>query len=166
MTKIKLKFIHEYNRRGKPYYYFRRRGFKQVRLPGLPGSDEFMAAYQEALSSSQPKEIGANRTKPGTVNAAIVGYYQCLAFRELALGTQLTRRHIHKGVATLEPKHIQRMIDRLRSAHARNWLKALRHLLDFAVAEGFRKDNPARDVKLPKIIQTTSGMDPRRNLTM
>jgi integrase len=43
------------------------------------------------------------------------------------------------------------LIDRLRSAHARNWLKALRHLLDFAVAEGFSKDNPARSVKPPKL---------------
>jgi integrase len=119
-----------------------------------------MAAYEQALLQSQPKEIGANRTRPGTVNAAIVGYYQCLAFRELALGTQRTRRHIlerfrqqngDKSIATLQSSHVQRMIDRLRSAHARNWLKALRHLLDFAVAEGFRKDNPARDVKLPKM---------------
>src|SRR5262249_6026454 len=99
-------------------------------------------------------------TKPGTVNAAVVGYYQCLAFRELALGTQRTRRHIlekfreqhgDKSIATLQAEHIQRMIGRMRSAHARNWLKALRHLLDFAVAEGFRPDNPARGVKPPKL---------------
>src|SRR5262245_50158535 len=100
MTRIKLEYVHEYTRRGKPYYYFRRRGFKQVRLPGLPGSAEFMAAYEQALSQSRPKEIGANRTKPGTVNAAIVGYYQCLAFRELASGTQLTRRHIGESFAS------------------------------------------------------------------
>jgi hypothetical protein len=94
MTRIKLEYIHEYARRGKPYYYFRRRGFKQVRLPGPPGSAEFMAAYERALSGTQPKEVGTNRTRPGTVNAAVVGYYQCLAFRETAMGTQLLRRRI------------------------------------------------------------------------
>ncbi len=32
---------------------------------------------------------------------------------------------------------------------ARNWLKALRHLLEFAAAEGFRIDNPTQGIKLP-----------------
>src|SRR5215831_14973953 len=134
MTRIKLEYVHEYIARGKPYYYFRRRGFKRVRLPGLPGSAEFMAAYQQALSASQPKEIGASRTRPGTVNAAIVGYYQCLAFRELALSTQVTRRHIlekfregngDKSIATLPAEFIQHLIDRMKPGHARNWIKAL-----------------------------------------
>ena len=47
---------------------------KNVRLPGLPGSAEFMAAYQAALGGviTQP-QIGASRTKPGSLNALIVG---------------------------------------------------------------------------------------------
>jgi integrase len=39
----------------------------------------------------------------------------------------------------------------MKPGQARNYLKALRHLLDFAVAEGFRADNPARGFKLPKM---------------
>jgi integrase len=35
----------------------------------------------------------------------------------------------------------------LKPAAARNWLKALRGLLEFAVAEGFRGDNPALNIK-------------------
>src|SRR5215469_16243483 len=94
MTRIKLDYVHEYrDRHGKLRRYFRRPGFKQIALPGLPGSSEFMAAYQQALAGL-PKEVGADRTRPGTVNAAIVGYYQCLAFRETATGTQLLRRRI------------------------------------------------------------------------
>ena len=100
MTRLKLDYVHEYrDRHGKLRRYFRRPGFKQVALPGLPGSDEFMTAYQLALAGQPPRvEIGAGRTKPGTVNAAIVGYYNSLAFA------------------------------------ARNWLKTLRGLLQFAVA--------------------------------
>jgi len=148
MTRIKLEYVHEYRSRERTYYYFRRRGFKRVRLPGLPGSAEFMAAYQQALSASQPKEIGANRTRPGTVNAAVVGFYQCLAFRETAMGTQLLRRRIlehfradhgDKRIATLPPEFIRRMLDRMGPGAARNWLKTLRALLDFAVA----RDSPA-----------------------
>ena len=59
---------------GAVFHYFRRPGFKRVRLPGLPGSREFLDAYQNALDGS-PLPIGAKRTKAGTVNAATVGYY-------------------------------------------------------------------------------------------
>ena len=161
MTRIKLDYVHEYcDRHGKLRRYFRRPGLRRVVLPGAPGSTEFMAAYEQALSGSQPKEIGANRTKPGTLNAAIVGYYTCLAFRELAPGTQVMRRRIlerfrerhgdHR-IATLPPEFIKRTLDRMKPGQARNWLKALRGLLDFAVADGFRADNPARGFKLAKM---------------
>ena len=41
-----------------------------------------------------PPPVGVNRTKPGTVNAAVVGYYQSFGFRELAPATQTERRNI------------------------------------------------------------------------
>src|SRR5262249_55945488 len=96
MTRIRLAHIHEYrDRHGKLRRYFRRPGFKRIPLPGLPGSDEFMTAYQLALAGQPARiEIGAGRTKPGTVNAAIVGYYSSVAFRSLALGTQKLQRSI------------------------------------------------------------------------
>jgi integrase len=159
MTSIRLPYVHAFrDRPGKVRYYFRRAGFKQIPLPGLPGSAEFNAAYETALAGV-PQEIGASRTKPGTVNAAIVGYYQSLAFRELAAGTQAMRRGILEKfreeagdwrIATLPQKFIAHRLSRMKPVAARNWLKALRALLDFAKAEGFRADNPARDVKLPK----------------
>jgi integrase len=159
MTRIRLAFVHEYrDRHGKLRRYFRRPGFKQISLPGLPGSDDFMAAYQLALAG-QPQQIGASRTKPGTVNAAIVGYYTSLAFRELAQGTQVMRRRIlehfraehgDKRIALLPQDFIKRTLGRMGPGAARNWLKALRSLLDFAVDEKFRADNPARGFKLGK----------------
>ena len=161
VTRINLKYVHEYKDvRGKLRRYFRRPGFKQIPLPGLPGSAEFNSAYEQALAGLPRREIGADRTKPGTVNAAIVGYYQCLAFRELAPGTQSKRsfilerfriEHGDKRIATLPPEFIHRVINRKTPAAARNWIAALRGLLDFAVAEKFRADNPARGVVLPKL---------------
>jgi hypothetical protein len=69
MTRIRLPYVHEFTaRHGKPRYYFRRAGFKQVRLPRLPGSTEFMEAYQAAVDSTAPVEIAASHTKPGTIN--------------------------------------------------------------------------------------------------
>jgi hypothetical protein len=50
MRGIRLKYIHQWvdKRDGgaKARYYFRHPGFKQIPLPGLPGSPEFMDAYQ------------------------------------------------------------------------------------------------------------------------
>ena len=63
MTKLPLRYVNEYRDvRGKVRRYFRRLGYKRIPLPGLPGSDEFMSAYQAALDQSEPLEIGANRT--------------------------------------------------------------------------------------------------------
>jgi len=48
MTKIKLAYIQEFvDRHGT----VRKAGCKTVMLPGAPGSDEFMEAYQRALAS-------------------------------------------------------------------------------------------------------------------
>jgi len=58
------KFVHGFiDRHGKPRFYFRRPGFKQLPLPGLPWSPEFMRAYEEALAG-QPALIGSERVKP------------------------------------------------------------------------------------------------------
>ena len=53
-------------------------------------------------------------------------------------------------ISTLEQRHIVKLLSRLKPAASRNWLKALRALLDFAVAEGFRPDNPAASIKFRK----------------
>ena len=51
MTKLPLRYVNEYRDvRGKVRRYFRRPGQKRIPLLGLPGSDEFMAAYQAALA--------------------------------------------------------------------------------------------------------------------
>jgi hypothetical protein len=69
-------------------------GRKRVPLPGLPWSPEFMEAREKALSGDwKAPELGASRTKAGTVNAAIISYYQSTAFTEgLAEGTRKSRR--------------------------------------------------------------------------
>ena len=46
---------------GRAHHYFRRRGFQRVRLPGLPWSPSFMAAYEAAMSGARTA-IGATRT--------------------------------------------------------------------------------------------------------
>jgi integrase len=157
MTRIKLPFVHAFvDRHLHVRHYFRRFG-RRIPLPGLPGSEEFMAAYHAAMAH-QP--VAENRTKPGSVNAAIVGYYTSLEFRSLALGTQAMRRAIlerfrvdngHKAIATLPPKWIAATLSKMQPHAARNWLKALRALAQFCIAQEFIATDPTQGVKLPKV---------------
>lgn len=164
MTRIKLDYIHEFrDRHGKVRRYFRRPGYKRIRLPGLPGSDEFMSAYQLALAGHERVEIGANRTKPGTVNAAIVGYYNSDAFCSLAPETKKRRRNIlehfraehgDKRIVTLPAAFIIKTLGKKSPAAARNWFKALRGLLQFAVANQYRRDDPTEGMKLARSVKS------------
>lgn len=162
VTKLPLRYVNEYRDvRGKVRRYFRRLGQKRIPLLGLPGSDEFMAAYQEALAGVESKlEIGASRTKPGTINALIVEYFKSDAFtKALAPETQRMRRNIldrfrtdhgDKRAATLQGKHVANLI-KARPVHAqKNWLKTLRGLMLFAIAENYRADDPTAGVKAAK----------------
>ena len=58
-------FVQQIDYQGAAYFYFRRPGFQRVKLPGLPWSPEFMAAYEAALAG-QVMPIGVGRRKPGS----------------------------------------------------------------------------------------------------
>jgi integrase len=148
---------------GAVFHYFRRPGYKRVRLPGLPGSREFVAAYQNALDQPQ-MSVGAKRTRAGTANAAIVGYYDStMYFGSLAPGTQTMRRailerfraeHGDKPIADMPTKFIVLTLNKLRPSVARNWLATIRHFMQYAVSAGLCASDPTQGVKLPKVKKT------------
>jgi integrase len=144
---------------GRPYNYFRRSGYPRVRLPGLPWSPDFMAAYSAAMESkSEP--IGAKRLRPGSVGAAVAMYFGSLAFTSLSPDWQAARRSILEKfraeygsypMATLPAKFINAKLHTLRPFSARNWLKALRALCRFCVEQGMCREDVTRDIQLPKV---------------
>jgi integrase len=152
------KFVHGYiDRHGKPRWYFRRPGFKQMSLPGLPWSPEFMAAYEEALAG-QPTPIGIRRVKPGTLHALAVSYFASPAFRTTRSITQYSYRNVidrlcaehgDKRVALLQREHVIKLLaaraDKPRAANALR--RSLRALMRHAVEMGMRADDPTRDVR-------------------
>jgi integrase len=156
------KFVHGFiDRHGKPRWYFRRAGFKQVRLPGLPWSPEFMSAYEAVLSETPRLEIGARRTKPGTVAAAVAGYFGSATFANLAESTHRTRRQIlerfraehgDKAIATLGKTHVERMVNAKAATPgaALNFLAALRALMRHAITVGLCADDPTVGIRGPK----------------
>ena len=145
-------------RTGRPRYRFRRRGFPKVKLPGVPGSAEFMAAYQMAMATAAAP-IGIKRNAPGSVAYVVAAYldWQSISVDRTGHASDPARhpRALPRGArqsafATMPPKFIVWLLDQKRPHVARNWLKALRALTRFAVALDFRKDDPARDIKLAR----------------
>jgi hypothetical protein len=151
MTKIRLEFVQAFiDRHGRVRHYFRRRGFKRIPLPGRPGSEEFMAAYRQALGADAPRiEIAASRTIGGTVNSVVAAYLDgspqsTSPFKTLAKETQRTRRHIlerfrekhgdkrvfrlerGKRVMLLTREHMQKMSMRRLRPHSRNAIFSIR----------------------------------------
>lgn len=155
--------VHEYtDRHGKARFYLRRPGMPKISLPGLPWSPEFMAAYEAAKSGAWVKpEIGSNRTLPGTVNAALVSYYQSTAFRDgLAESSQKMRRailerfreqHGDKRIALLHRTALQAIINKKSPAAQANFRKAMRGFLDHALALDMIKIDPLQGLKLVEI---------------
>jgi hypothetical protein len=70
VTRIRLAFVQEFFARGKVYYYFRKPGCARIRLPGLPGSTEFMTAYQAALDAAAYRARSASRARLMSVSTA------------------------------------------------------------------------------------------------
>src|SRR6516162_3940822 len=138
MTKIRLRFVQAFVSHGKSYYYFRKPGCARVKLPGLPGSEGFMAAYQAALAVSAPSsEIGVKRSIHGTVAALVAAYISSDVFRDLAPETRRTRwailqklrdEHGTKRVALLRHEHVEAMLRAKRPFPRQNLLKVLRPL--------------------------------------
>ena len=56
MTKIRLQYIHEFvDWHGKVRRYVRLPGRERVPLTGAPGTEEFMRAYETALTGEAPR---------------------------------------------------------------------------------------------------------------
>ncbi|CCE11551.1 putative Phage integrase family protein [Bradyrhizobium sp. STM 3843] len=136
-------------------------------LPGLPWSPEFMAAYEAAKARGDrvgPVIIGASRTMPGTVNAALVKYYSSDEFKNMTKDVrQQNRGYLEKWRATRGDKklrgwkheHVQGFIGKLTTPYAqRNNLRALRHFARWAKRERLLDVDPTTDIEKAKIVKT------------
>jgi site-specific recombinase XerD len=159
MVKIRLRYVVEdTDRHGNPRLYFRRVGQPKVRLPGLPGSNEFMAAYKAAMSASGDSHKRPRRLVRGSFGYLCLTYCASTTFKALDKSTQSWRRraldavcerHGEKPVALMQAKHVRKLRDELadRPGAARNRLKALRALFRWATEEDEAPHDPTRDVK-------------------
>jgi integrase len=161
MSRLRLRYVQAFVARktGAPFHYFRRPGFSRVRLPGLPGSEAFMTAYQAALGSA-PEPIGSGRSKPGSVAAAIASHYGSPAFKALAASSQAVRRavlerfgreHGDKHFPAMPTKFLRALLDAMEPTTAKNWLAAIRALIAHAIKSDLIENDPTLGIKLRRI---------------
>ena len=176
MADIKLSFVNSYRdfRNGKMRHVFRRKGCQRILLKGHPGSADFMAHYAELLAHSEDAaaQIGASKIKPGSIDALIVKYLKHDAFTKgLAKATQAARRPIldnfrqcvtpsghrygENRLATIGRKNIADALAGKTPIMQKVWLKALRHLIAFAIDQGDCKIDPTIGIKTTRPSKTS-----------
>jgi integrase/recombinase XerD len=171
MAEIKLDYVNSfYDSRGKLRHQFRRKGHKRITIKGRPGSPEFMDAYHallEKTGGAAPSEIGASRTKAGTVNALAVALYKNDVFTKgLAKETRDSWRRIidrfrefktpsgrvygENKIATIQKKSIVAFLEGKTANAQKNSLKAIRFLIRFAISQGELAHDPTEDIEVLK----------------
>jgi len=165
MVSLRLKHVVEdVDRHGNVRIYFRRPGFKKIRLKGLPGSAEFQAAYGEALGLTEGRSDapGHSRYARGSMAWLCQNYYRSADFRRLDARTQRVRRLILDGLcihgagplpySKLTATSILRWRDSKadRPEAANSLIKALRQLFAFAIEYRLSMKNPAKEVRYLK----------------
>jgi len=160
MTRIKLRYVNEYrDRHGKLRRYFRRPGSRAVPLPGLPGSIEFMAAYQAALALRAPPPPSPRHVVAGSLAAVAAGYLRSADFMNLSMTSQYSYRlalkpilaaHGHRLVRDLpknSARHIIEEIGANRPGMANLTRAVLSKVMAYAMETGVRNDNPFSGLK-------------------
>jgi integrase len=158
MTRIKLPYVHEFiDRHGRVRRYVRKGG-KHIALPGLPGSPEFMQAYQTALGTKAVPI--APRNREGTLAALVARFLQSADFVNLKPGSQRTYRkalgpvlaaHGHRLVGDLELDKARRLVEDIgtRAPGMANLTRAvLAKLFGYGMDIGLHRDNPF--VRVPR----------------
>src|SRR4051812_31946442 len=121
LASIRLKHVTaDRDRHGNIRYYVRLSGERKRRLRGLPGSEEFMAGYQAAISKVQDEPRLHRIVSPGSFRATVAAYYASPEFIGLDASTKAWRRRAldevcraHGGnpVFRMEPNHVRKLRD-------------------------------------------------------
>jgi len=153
VTRLRLKYVHEYiDRHGRVRRYVRKGG-KHIPLPGMPGSPDFMEAYQAALRL-KPTPIVTTRNRENTLAALVERFLLSADFVNLKAASQKTYQkalgpvlsaHGHRLVGDLEIDKARKVIEDIgaRAPGMANLTRSvLTKLFNYAVDIGLRRDNP------------------------
>jgi integrase len=160
MVRVRFRYVVEdVDRYGNVRLYFRRKGQPKIRLHGLPGSDEFIRAYSDALAGVKDEKKPYQQSSKGSFGNLCQCYYASATFKVLDKSTQSWRRraldevnkaHGSKPVALMKAKHVRALRDEKAAfpGAARNRLKALRALFRWAVEADEAPHDPTVGVEV------------------
>jgi integrase/recombinase XerD len=155
-VRLKLKFLTgDVDRHGNAWFYVRVPGRPKVRIRGVPGSEEFMAAYAAAIEG-KPKTLPRIAVR-GSFRHLCQLYFASLDFRQLDPGTQRWRRQAletiskqygEQPVGLMEGRHVRRIVEERadKPSAAKRRLRSLQALSKWAIVNNEIERNPARDV--------------------
>jgi integrase/recombinase XerD len=166
---IRFKYlVEDRDRQGNVRIYVRLPGRRKVRIRAQFGTDDFLVAYNAAVSDHVIAPRQACEAKPGSFRHLCVLYYGSLTFKQLDPATQSWRRraldamsdrHGQKPVALMEPRHVRTLRDERadQPGAANTRLKALKALFAWASEEKpeLVRQNPTLGVR--KIRYATDG---------
>lgn len=161
MTIVKLKHLDAFtDRHGRRRYYFRKGKGARIALPGVPGSPEFLTAYQRALNGHPVETPLRMRGNPGTFDRLVQEYFASPDYLRLNPQTQRTyrlkierlleRENIgHRLVAQMTRQHVRKILANRAATPggANDDLKKLKILMHFAIDNGWRNDDPTLRIK-------------------
>lgn len=144
------------NRHGRIYWYYRRAG-RRVRLPGEPGSPEWMAVYWRERGDDD-KRLAPRQGSTRTVARLIQEYFRSPDFLDLEPSTKRTYRSSlnelvdlvgEDPVADLRFRHVNKIIGDMadRPAAANKMLKRMRTLFGLAVRLEWIDRDPSAGVR-------------------
>lgn len=156
---VRLKHIKVINKPNGKRYVYRRVGARLVPLPDLPENHpDFLRAYAEA--GNEPVQ---HKGKAGSIDALCVHWLGSRDFKGRKESTRIVwerilgmfRASYGPGmVKDLRPDHIQKDLRKVSPGAAKGRRTLWRALMKFAVEEGYRADNPAKAVSIPKYEQS------------
>ena len=160
--------VEDRDRHGNIRLYVRVPGRTKTRIRARFGTDEFVAAYNAAVSDHVSGPRQSREAKPGSFRHLCVLYYVSPVFKGFDKATQSWRRraldaicekHADKPVALLTPRHVRMLRDERadQPGAANQRLKALKALFAWACEEKpeIAPQNPTWGVR--KIKYATEG---------
>jgi integrase len=159
---IKLKYVNTLiDDKGVVRRYFRRGGKQFGALPGLPGSEEFMAAYAAYLAEKPPAAVRV--LHKDSLAKLIVDFYGSRFYTDLKPSSRelykyalepISKAHGHRSASTMPAEAAEKIINQIgaeKPGMANLTRAVMRRLFQFALKTKRRKDNPMIGVEAFKV---------------
>ncbi len=140
------------DRHGARRWRIRKNGFS-FELGTDYGSPDFVRRYEAALAVLAGREIGIDRTKPGSISDLLVRYYKVALPRwtestiktNKAILERFREKHGHRPVGTMRPHHMEAILANMHKtpAAAYNLRKRLIPVFRLAIKMDWLTVNPA-----------------------